>query len=185
MPGRAGKTPPCRRTSVGAYLRDLRKLLQKYGYNCSLYGHFGQGCIHTRIDFDLKTAEGVKQFREFLDEAADLVVELRRIDLGRARRRPVQGRALAQDVRRRAGPGLRRVQGDLGPRQQDEPAQGRRPLPARREPAAGPGTITRPSSRPTSSFPTTTAASPMRPSAASASANAARRERAPCARATW
>ena len=44
------------------------------GYNCSLYGHFGQGCIHTRIDFDLKTADGVKHFRKFLDEAGDLVV---------------------------------------------------------------------------------------------------------------
>jgi FAD/FMN-containing dehydrogenase/Fe-S oxidoreductase len=62
--------PPDR---VGDYLRDLRKLLTKYGYGCSLYGHFGQGCIHTRIDFDLKSAEGVKIFREFLDEAGDLV----------------------------------------------------------------------------------------------------------------
>ena len=63
--------PPDR---VGPYLRDFRKLLQKYGYDCSLYGHFGQGCIHTRIDFDLKTYEGVKHFRKFLDEAGDLVV---------------------------------------------------------------------------------------------------------------
>ena len=63
--------PPDR---VGPYLRDLRKLLQKYGYGCSLYGHFGQGCIHTRIDFELKTYEGVKHFRKFLDEAGDLVV---------------------------------------------------------------------------------------------------------------
>jgi Fe-S oxidoreductase len=62
--------PPHR---VGAYLRDLRKLLQKFGYNCSLYGHFGQGCIHTRIDFDLKTYEGVRHFRKFLNEAGDLV----------------------------------------------------------------------------------------------------------------
>ncbi len=59
---------------VGPYLRDLRKLFQKYGYNCSLYGHFGQGCIHTRIDFELKTYEGVQHFRKFLDEAGDLVV---------------------------------------------------------------------------------------------------------------
>ncbi len=59
---------------VGPYLRDLRKLFQKYGYNCALYGHFGQGCIHTRIDFELKTAEGVEHFRAFLNEAADLVV---------------------------------------------------------------------------------------------------------------
>ncbi|MBV8310528.1 MAG: FAD-binding oxidoreductase, partial [Planctomycetaceae bacterium] len=59
---------------VGDYLRDLRKLLTKYGYGCSLYGHFGQGCIHTRIDFDLKTVAGVKHYREFLNEAGDLVV---------------------------------------------------------------------------------------------------------------
>jgi len=59
---------------VGPYLRDLRKLFRKYGYNCALYGHFGQGCIHTRIDFELKTAEGVAHFRAFLNEAADLVV---------------------------------------------------------------------------------------------------------------
>ncbi len=63
--------PPDR---VGDYLRDLRKLLKKYGYGCSLYGHFGQGCIHTRIDFDLKTVEGVQQYRKFLDEAGDMVV---------------------------------------------------------------------------------------------------------------
>ena len=59
---------------VGPYLRELRKLLQKHGYKCALYGHFGQGCIHTRIDFELKTSEGVRRFRKFLDEAGDLVV---------------------------------------------------------------------------------------------------------------
>src|SRR6185437_12816275 len=59
---------------VGPYLRDFRKLLEKHGYGCSLYGHFGQGCIHTRIDFDLFTADGIKNFRSFIEEAADLVV---------------------------------------------------------------------------------------------------------------
>jgi FAD/FMN-containing dehydrogenase/Fe-S oxidoreductase len=63
--------PPNR---VRPFLRDLRKLLTKYGYACSLYGHFGQGCIHTRIDFDLKTVGGVQHFRKFLNEAGDLVV---------------------------------------------------------------------------------------------------------------
>jgi FAD/FMN-containing dehydrogenase/Fe-S oxidoreductase len=63
--------PPDR---LGPYLRDFRKLLQKFGYACSLYGHFGQGCVHTRIDFDLKTYEGVKHYRRFLDVAGDLVV---------------------------------------------------------------------------------------------------------------
>jgi Fe-S oxidoreductase len=60
---------------VGPYLRDLRKLYDRYGYDPSLYGHFGQGCIHCRVDFDLYTAEGVRAWRSFLDEAADLVVD--------------------------------------------------------------------------------------------------------------
>jgi FAD/FMN-containing dehydrogenase/Fe-S oxidoreductase len=59
---------------VGGYLRDLRGLLEKYDYECDLYGHFGQGCIHVRIDFDLKTMEGLKTYRAFLDEATNLVV---------------------------------------------------------------------------------------------------------------
>jgi len=49
-------------------------LFDKYEYRAGIYGHFGQGCIHTRIDFDLKSAQGVRQFRSFVEEAADLVV---------------------------------------------------------------------------------------------------------------
>ncbi len=59
---------------VGEYLRDLRKLFEKYGYKCDLYGHFGQGCIHTRIDFQLDTAEGIRNYRSFVEEAANMVV---------------------------------------------------------------------------------------------------------------
>ena len=58
---------------VGDYLRDLRRLLDRHGYECSLYGHFGQACIHTRIDFDLKTREGIETYRRFAEEAAELV----------------------------------------------------------------------------------------------------------------
>jgi Fe-S oxidoreductase len=58
---------------VGAYLRDLRKLFDKFGYEPSLYGHFGQGCIHCRVGFDLVRAEGIKKFRDFMTEAAYLV----------------------------------------------------------------------------------------------------------------
>jgi FAD/FMN-containing dehydrogenase/Fe-S oxidoreductase len=61
-------------TKLGGYLRDLRELLNKYHYTGALYGHFGQGCVHTRISFDLKTASGVEHFRAFLREAGDLVV---------------------------------------------------------------------------------------------------------------
>ncbi len=59
---------------VGSYLRDFRALLDEYDYDAALYGHFGQGCIHCRIDFVLDEAHGVTQWREFLDRAADLVV---------------------------------------------------------------------------------------------------------------
>lgn len=59
---------------VGDYLRDLYKLLDKYHYACTLYGHFGDGCIHTRITFNSKTAEGVKQYRAFMTEATHIVV---------------------------------------------------------------------------------------------------------------
>ncbi len=59
---------------VGSYLRDLRKLMDQHGYGCSLYGHFGDGCVHTRIDFDLVTEIGIRKFRTFMEEAADLVV---------------------------------------------------------------------------------------------------------------
>ena len=54
---------------VGNYLRDLRKLFDKYGYEAALYGHFGQGCMHCRIDFDLFTADGIAAWLRFLDEA--------------------------------------------------------------------------------------------------------------------
>ncbi len=60
--------------NVGRYLRDFYKLLDKYGYICTLFGHFGDGCIHARITFNLKTAEGVKNYREFVTEAAHIVV---------------------------------------------------------------------------------------------------------------
>ena len=59
---------------LGPYLRDLRALLERYGYRYSMYGHFGQGCVHMRSTFDLKTVEGVASFRSFMEEGADLVV---------------------------------------------------------------------------------------------------------------
>ena len=59
---------------VGSYLRDLRKLFDKYEYHPALYGHFGQGCIHCRVDFDVMTAPGIRKWRSFMEEATDLVV---------------------------------------------------------------------------------------------------------------
>ncbi|UQA90667.1 FAD-binding and (Fe-S)-binding domain-containing protein [Streptomyces halobius] len=59
---------------LGGYVRDLKELFAEFDYDePSLYGHFGQGCVHTRIPFDLKSADGVAAFREFVSRAADLV----------------------------------------------------------------------------------------------------------------
>jgi FAD/FMN-containing dehydrogenase/Fe-S oxidoreductase len=59
---------------LGAYLRELRILMTAFGYKGSLYGHFGHGCVHTRINFDLQSKDGIAKFRKFIGEAADLVV---------------------------------------------------------------------------------------------------------------
>ncbi|MFC9001910.1 FAD-binding and (Fe-S)-binding domain-containing protein [Streptomyces microflavus] len=63
--------PPAR---LGPYLRDFRALLAGHGLRGSPYGHFGDGCIHVRIDFDLLTPPGIARFRAFSEELADLVV---------------------------------------------------------------------------------------------------------------
>ncbi|MEU6817180.1 FAD-linked oxidase C-terminal domain-containing protein [Streptomyces sp. NPDC046860] len=63
--------PPAR---LGAYLRDFRALLAAHGLRGAPYGHFGEGCVHVRIDFDLLTGEGVARFRRFSEDQADLVV---------------------------------------------------------------------------------------------------------------
>ena len=63
--------PPAR---LGTYLREFRALLAEHGLRGTPYGHFGDGCIHVRIDFDLSSVGGVRRFRRFSEEAAELVV---------------------------------------------------------------------------------------------------------------
>ena len=60
---------------IGDYLREFYALMQRGGYHASLYGHFGQGCVHCSIDFDLFTTEGIAKYRRFVTEAAHLVVK--------------------------------------------------------------------------------------------------------------
>src|SRR5208283_3823541 len=55
-------------------LRRLVALMTEYGYSSPLYGHYGQGCVHQRINFDFRTQEGLRNFREFIDRAADVVL---------------------------------------------------------------------------------------------------------------
>ncbi len=64
--------PPDR---LGDYLRDFQRLLAAHEYEgAALYGHFGHGCVHTRIPFELRTESGIAAYRSFAQEAAQLVV---------------------------------------------------------------------------------------------------------------
>ncbi len=68
--GRRGAAGAARRVPA----RASATLLDRYDYRAALYGHFGDGCVHCRINFDLRSAGGLRTWRRFLDEAADLVV---------------------------------------------------------------------------------------------------------------
>jgi FAD/FMN-containing dehydrogenase/Fe-S oxidoreductase len=63
--------PPDR---LGGYLREFAALRDRYGYESAMYGHFGDGCVHMRLDFDLQSREGIAKFVRFIDEAGDLIV---------------------------------------------------------------------------------------------------------------
>ena len=59
---------------LGDYLRAFQQLIDQYGYSTSLYGHFGDGCIHARITFDTRSEEGVAKWRQFSNDIARLIV---------------------------------------------------------------------------------------------------------------
>ena len=58
---------------LGAYLREFKDLMRAHGRKSVVYGHYGEGCLHLRLDFDLLSPSGIAGFRRFLEEAADLV----------------------------------------------------------------------------------------------------------------
>src|SRR4029453_10550462 len=60
---------------LGDYLREFQKLIDRFGYKTSLYGPFGDGCIHARVTFDLRSEQGLRSWREFLIDASRLVVK--------------------------------------------------------------------------------------------------------------
>jgi FAD/FMN-containing dehydrogenase/Fe-S oxidoreductase len=84
---------------LGTYLRGLDELFGRYGYSGASYGHFGEGCMHVRIDFDFLTREGVAAYRSFLEEATDLVTSLG----GSVSGEHGDGRARSEMVRRMYG----------------------------------------------------------------------------------
>ncbi len=65
--------PPAK---LGPYLRRLQELLGRRGLEAATwYGHFGEGCVHARINFDLTSTDGVATFRAAMEEIAALVAE--------------------------------------------------------------------------------------------------------------
>ncbi|MBW3658520.1 MAG: FAD-binding oxidoreductase, partial [Actinobacteria bacterium] len=79
VPGRRAKWPGWEDAAVppartGAYLRDLSALVDEFGYEAAIYGHFGDGCVHTKISFDHTTEAGRADFRRFVERGADLVL---------------------------------------------------------------------------------------------------------------
>ena len=59
---------------LGRYVRELDELIGRFGFERTFYGHFGDGCLHLRTEFDFRTPEGLRAFRSFVEQAADLVV---------------------------------------------------------------------------------------------------------------
>jgi len=62
--------PPAK---LGEYLRDFEALLDEYGFHALPYGHFGEGCVHARIDFPLTEPGGLERYRRFVTDSARLV----------------------------------------------------------------------------------------------------------------
>jgi FAD/FMN-containing dehydrogenase/Fe-S oxidoreductase len=59
---------------LGSYLRAIFALMQEFNYTSPIYGHFGQGCVHMRLNFDLQSAPGILAFRQFIEHAADIAL---------------------------------------------------------------------------------------------------------------
>ena len=60
--------------NLGDYLRDFDRLMERHGRFGVVYGHFGDGCLHVRIDFELTHERGRREYRAFMEEAAEIVV---------------------------------------------------------------------------------------------------------------
>ena len=59
---------------LGSYLRAIYALMNKFDYQSPMYGHFGQGCVHMRHNFDLESEAGILKFREFMECATEIAL---------------------------------------------------------------------------------------------------------------
>jgi hypothetical protein len=169
---------------LGDYLADQLELLRRHGYDGVFYGHWGQGCVHCRIDFELRTADGIARFRRFMEEAADLVVSYG----GSLSGEHGDGHGRAELLPRMFGARLveafREFKGIWDPRNRMNPGKLVDPYPL--DAHLREGTGYRPAQVATRfAFPWTAAASPVPRGAASAWASAATCRAARCAPASW
>jgi FAD/FMN-containing dehydrogenase/Fe-S oxidoreductase len=130
-----GAVPPDR---LGAYLRGITELWHEYGYSGAWYGHFGQGCVHTRNNFDFHTPAGLRTYRAYVERAADLVVALG----GSLSGEHGDGQARAELLERMYGPELvdafRQVKAVFDPRGRMNPGKVVDPYPLDRHLRYGP-----------------------------------------------
>ena len=170
---------------LGSYLRDLRALLDEYEYQTGFYGHFGHGCIHMRVNFDLEIRDRDSQVRGVRRSRSGSGGRLRWLAVRRARRRPVARCAPPEDVRRRPDGRVPRVQDHLGSGQQAQPAQARRRTVADRGSAPGRRLRAAPAAYPLRVPGRRRIDRDGRRCGASASASAGNRTPARCVPATW
>ncbi len=171
--------------SLGPYLRELAALMAAHGVDGLMYGHFGDGCVHVRIDFPLRDRPSV--LRSFTDDAAKLAASYGGSASGEHGDGRARGELLAVMYSAAAIGLMRRGQAAVRPGQPAQPGDHRRPGAARRRPA-GPRWRCRCGAASASPTPTTTGTSPPPCTAAWGSASAVPtppRPAASCARRTW
>ena len=131
--------------SLAAYLRELEALMAAHGVDGLLYGHFGDGCVHARIDFPLRDRPSV--LRSFTEDAARLAASYGGSMSGEHGDGRARGELLPAMYSRRGDRPVRRGQAAVRPGQPAQPGRDRRPGAARRGPAGPLGAAAAPEPR--------------------------------------
>ena len=125
--------PPDR---LGDYLRGFDALLRESGLDGVPYGHFGDGCVHVRIDFPLRERDGARRFRAFVEAAADLTAGHGGSMSGEHGDGRARSALLSRMYSAEALDAVRRRQAPLRPRRPAQPRCARRATTRRGRPAA-------------------------------------------------
>jgi Fe-S oxidoreductase len=60
---------------LGAYTRRFEEIVHRHGTTLGFFGHAGQGCLHIRVDLNLKQGDDVRRMQAIAGDIAELVVE--------------------------------------------------------------------------------------------------------------